>query len=130
MIGRRTASRACVLAGFVAAVALPVVVFIRYHRAQGIFALLFAVLHPLFILIGFGAAKFFSYSGYVRSGASAGWIIPQLSPSRSCFSRYPRPYAPGQDGTFRGGATCIGSTIWSLRWYGCTRGSSAPTAAP
>jgi DMSO/TMAO reductase YedYZ heme-binding membrane subunit len=132
MIGRRTASRACVLAGFVAALALPAVVFfhdrdgttflhgvhgrallqvffplvglyaftfvtvqvliatnlywltrlwpgiIRYHRAQGIFALLFAVLHPLFILIGFGAAKFFSYSGYVRSGASASWIIPAV----------------------------------------------------
>src|SRR4051812_18925036 len=37
---------------------------IRYHRAQGIFALLFAILHPLFILIGFGIATFFTYNGY------------------------------------------------------------------
>jgi DMSO/TMAO reductase YedYZ heme-binding membrane subunit len=132
MIGRRTASRACVGAGFAAALALPAVAFfhdrnglsfldgvhgrallqvffplvglyaftfvtaqvliatnlysltklwpgtIRYHRAQGIFALLFAVLHPLFILIGFGAATFFSYSGYLRPGVSAGWIVPAI----------------------------------------------------
>jgi DMSO/TMAO reductase YedYZ heme-binding membrane subunit len=131
MIGRRTASRACVLAGFVVAVALPAVAFfhdrkgasfldgvhgrallqvffplvglyaftfvtaqvliatnlywltklwpgiIRYHRAQGIFALLFAILHPLFILIGFGTATFFSYSGYLRSGV-ADWMIPAV----------------------------------------------------
>jgi DMSO/TMAO reductase YedYZ heme-binding membrane subunit len=48
---------------------------IRYHRAQGVFALLFAVLHPLFILVGFGLASLLSSSGFVRPGLG-GWLIP------------------------------------------------------
>ena len=129
MIGWRTASRACVVTGLMAALVLPGFAFfhdrngigflhgvhgrallqvffplvglyaftfvtaqvllatnlywltklwpgiLRYHRAQGIFALLFAILHPLFILIGFSVATFFTYHGYLRPGV-AGWIIP------------------------------------------------------
>ncbi len=50
---------------------------IRYHRAQGVFALLFAVLHPLFILIGFGLASMLS-NGFVRPGL-ARWTIPSYA---------------------------------------------------
>lgn len=48
---------------------------IRYHRAQGIFALLFAILHPLFILTGVGLTSILSSKGFVRPGL-AGWLIP------------------------------------------------------
>lgn len=34
---------------------------IFFHRYQGSFALLFAILHPLFILIGFGISRFVTY---------------------------------------------------------------------
>ncbi len=47
---------------------------IHYHRAQGIFALVFALAHPLFILAGFGVATFLA-TGFVRP-ALAGWLIP------------------------------------------------------
>ena len=50
---------------------------IRYHRAQGIFALLFALLHPLFILVGFGLASMLS-NGFVRPGL-ARWTIPSYA---------------------------------------------------
>jgi DMSO/TMAO reductase YedYZ heme-binding membrane subunit len=50
---------------------------IRYHRAQGIFALLFAILHPVFILAGFGLASLLAI-GFVRPGL-AGWLIPSYT---------------------------------------------------
>lgn len=50
---------------------------IRYHRAQGTFALLFAVLHPLFILVGFGLASMLS-NGFVRPGL-ARWTVPSYA---------------------------------------------------
>lgn len=50
---------------------------VRYHRVQGIFALLFAVLHPLFILVGFGLASMLS-NGFVRPGL-ARWLIPSYT---------------------------------------------------
>ena len=48
---------------------------IRYHRAQGVFTLLFAVLHPLFILVGFGLASMLSSIGFVQPGLGR-WLIP------------------------------------------------------
>lgn len=47
---------------------------IRYHRAQGIFALVFALAHPLFILAGYGVATFLA-TGFVQPALS-GWLIP------------------------------------------------------
>ncbi len=47
---------------------------IRFHRVEGLFALLFAVLHPVFILVGFGSAAFFAHR-FVRPGL-ARWLIP------------------------------------------------------
>ena len=51
---------------------------IRFHRAQGIFALLFAIVHPLFILVGFGLASVLASRGFVRPGL-AGWLIPSYT---------------------------------------------------
>jgi DMSO/TMAO reductase YedYZ heme-binding membrane subunit len=50
---------------------------IRYHRAQGIFALVFAITHPLFILVGYGTAVMLSH-GFVRPGL-ARWLIPSYT---------------------------------------------------
>jgi DMSO/TMAO reductase YedYZ heme-binding membrane subunit len=50
---------------------------IRYHRAQGIFALAFAITHPLFILIGYGTAVMLS-NGFVQPDL-ARWLIPSYT---------------------------------------------------
>jgi DMSO/TMAO reductase YedYZ heme-binding membrane subunit len=47
---------------------------LRFHRAQGSFALLFAVLHPGFILLGYGAAKYLSFR-YVAPD-QVWWLLP------------------------------------------------------
>jgi predicted ferric reductase len=47
---------------------------VRFHRTQGSFALLFAVLHPGFILLGYGAAKYLSFR-YVTSN-QVWWLLP------------------------------------------------------
>lgn len=47
---------------------------IRYHRAQGIFALLFALLHPLFILVGFGLVSYLHYR-FVAPAVHL-WVLP------------------------------------------------------
>lgn len=47
---------------------------IHFHRFQGGFALLFACLHPLFILIGFGLSTYIDY-GFVPS-SQKWWLIP------------------------------------------------------
>jgi DMSO/TMAO reductase YedYZ heme-binding membrane subunit len=50
---------------------------IHYHRAQGIFALLFAITHPVFILIGFGMATFLA-NGFVQPSLTR-WLIPSYT---------------------------------------------------
>lgn len=50
---------------------------IQYHRAQGVFALLFAILHPLFILLGYGLAVMLA-NGFVQPGL-ARWLIPSYT---------------------------------------------------
>ena len=50
---------------------------IRFHRTQGVFALLFALLHPLFILVGFGLASAIAKE-YVSQDL-AFWVIPGIT---------------------------------------------------
>lgn len=47
---------------------------INFHRFQGSFALLFALLHPFFILAGFGLGSYFSYE-FVSSEQKP-WLVP------------------------------------------------------
>jgi predicted ferric reductase len=47
---------------------------IKFHRFQGSFALLFAVSHPLFILVGFGLIADLHF-GYVAPGLRW-WLLP------------------------------------------------------
>lgn len=47
---------------------------LRFHRAEGSFALLFALLHPGFIALGYGIAKYLSFT-YVAPG-QVGWLLP------------------------------------------------------
>jgi len=50
---------------------------IIYHRAQGIFTLLFAITHPAFILAGYGLTVFLG-SEFVQPGR-ARWLIPSYT---------------------------------------------------
>lgn len=47
---------------------------LQFHRFQGSFALLFAVVHPSFILIGFGLSKYLHYS--FVAPPLRWWLVP------------------------------------------------------
>lgn len=51
---------------------------LTFHRAEGIFALMFALLHPGFILLGFGINNYLHFN-YLSNSSLKPWLIPSYT---------------------------------------------------